>query len=177
MNALAVTAAATMAVLLIMVAELVLSRANERWLRANGAVEVPDEVYRTMRWAYPGTFVAMGIEGAVAGPIPGIVTAAGVAVFVLAKALKFWAMASLGKRWSYGVFVLTGQPLVGNGPYRWLRHPNYVAVIGELVGMAIIVGARITGPLMLLFFGWLLWRRIKVEDRALVLGHRGRAPL
>jgi methyltransferase len=120
-----------------------------------------------MRWAYPGAFVAMGIEGGWWGADPGVLTTAGLAVFVAAKALKFWAIASLGRRWSYGVMVLPGQPLVESGPYRWLRHPNYVAVVGELIGMALLVGARVTGPVATMFFGSLLWRRIAAEERAI----------
>lgn len=167
MTPLALSAAALLTVLLIMLAELAMSRANERWLRANGAVEAPDEVYGTMRWAYPATFVAMGLEGAFFGPTPGRMAVVGVLVLIAAKLLKYWAIASLGRRWSYGVLTIPGAPLVVSGPYRWLRHPNYVGVLGELVGMAILVGARISGPLATIFFASLLWRRIVAEERAL----------
>jgi methyltransferase len=90
---------------------------------------------------------------------------------VLSKSLKAWAIASLGYRWTYRVFVLPGAPLVSHGPYAFLRHPNYVAVLGELVSMALLVGARLTGPVSLLFFGFLLRRRIAAEERALGLSH------
>ncbi|MDH4066903.1 MAG: hypothetical protein OEW19_21085, partial [Acidobacteriota bacterium] len=53
------------------------------------------------------------------------------------------------------------------GPYRWMRHPNYVAVIGELVGVALTVWAPVFGALSVVGFGWLMLRRIEVEDRAL----------
>jgi methyltransferase len=154
-------------VLLLMLAELRLSRANERALRGAGAVEPPQEVYDHMRWAYPGAFAAMAVEGAIRGLEPGMVTAAGAAVFVVAKLLKGWAIASLGPRWTYRVLVLPGVPLVTHGPYRFMRHPNYVGVAGELVGMALLVGAVVTGPLSIVGFGALLRRRIRVEERAL----------
>ena len=86
-----------------------------------------------------------------------------------AKALKFWAIASLGTRWSYKVLVLPGLPLVTSGPYRWLRHPNYVGVVGELIAMALMTRARVTGPLGTVFFGWLLLRRMAAEERAMEL--------
>jgi methyltransferase len=70
------------------------------------------------------------------------------------------------------VLVLPGAPLVSGGPYRLVRHPNYVGVVGELVAMALLSGARITGPLAVLGFGWLLLRRIAAEERALGLGAR-----
>lgn len=163
----ALSIVATVAALLVMLGELLVSRANEHRLREIGAVEPPGDVYRAMAWAYPFGFVAMGIEGALSGPQPGAMTVAGAIVFLAAKALKFWAIASLGPRWTFRVLVLPRAPLVTTGPYAWLRHPNYVAVIGELVGFAILVGAVGTGIVSLAGFGALLWRRIAVEEQAL----------
>jgi methyltransferase len=81
--------------------------------------------------------------------------------------VAWWAVASLGTRWTFRVLIVPGAPLVHHGPYAVLRHPNYVAVVGELAGMALLVGARVTGPLTTLLFSLLLWRRIQVENRAL----------
>jgi methyltransferase len=157
------------AVLVMMLAELWLSMSNERVLRANGAIEANDPVFAVMRLAYPGVFVAMAVEGAIGGVQPGPMVFTGVAVMFAAKALKFWAIASLGTRWTYKVLVIPALPLVTTGPYRWIRHPNYVAVVGELIAMALMTRARVTGPLGTLFFGWLLWRRITAEERAMEL--------
>ena len=164
---LAVAALALVAVLGIMLAEARLSRSHERWLERHGAIEPPRDVYRTMRWAYPAAFIGMALEGALAGPPVGLPALAGVAVFGAAKALKFWAIASLGARWTFRVLVLPGAPLVSRGPYAFLRHPNYVAVMGELAGMALMVGARVTGPVATVGFALLLIRRIAVENQAL----------
>ena len=153
----------------LMLVELAVSRANERVFRQRGAVDAPDEVYPTMRWAYPAAFVVMALEGMLIAPAPGAVTWLGLAAFVAAKALKAWAVVSLRRCWTYRVLVLPGMPLVRTGPYRFLRHPNYVAVLGELVGMAMLTSARITGPLLTLFFAWLLRQRIADEERALSL--------
>jgi methyltransferase len=155
------------AVAAMMLVENRISKSNERWLRTQGAIEPPGDVYRTMQWAYPAAFAAMAVEGALFGPAPGPATLAGVVVFVAAKALKFWAMASLGARWTFRVLVLPGRPLIARGPYAFLRHPNYVGVVGELIGMALIVGARITGPVAALGFALLIRGRIQVEDEAL----------
>jgi methyltransferase len=161
---------ATLTALLIMLGEFFVSRAHERELRMMGAVEPPGDVHRTMTWAYPLAFVAPGIEGALFGPEPGASTLAGAVIFGLAKALKFWAIASLGRRWTFRVLVPPTLPLVTRGPYAWLRHPNYVAVIGELAGFAIFVGAPAAGVAAILGFGLLLRRRIAVEEQALGLG-------
>lgn len=149
-----------------MVWELRLSRRHERLLAARGAEAPPDPVFPTMRWAYPTVFVAMAVEGALArGAVP--TAPAGLVVFTLGKLLKMWAIFTLGERWTYRVLVLPGAPLIARGPYRLLRHPNYLGVLGELVGMALLVGAHLTGPLGTAFFSWLLWRRISTEERAL----------
>jgi len=165
--AIAIALVTLVAVLLIMAGEAVLSSFNERVLRAQGAIEPPDDVIGVMRWAYPASFVAMAIEGAATGPAPRDVLMFGLALFGFAKALKLWAVASLGSRWSYRVLILPGAPLVTSGPYRFLSHPNYLAVAGELISVAMIVGALVTGVLATIGFSWLMVRRIQVEDRAL----------
>ena len=153
--------------MLLMLAEFRMSRRNERNLLRLGAFEPPDDVYSTMRWAYPGVFIAMALEGALTGRRPGIITLAGLIVFCLAKAMKLWAVRSLGSRWTFRVLVPPDVPLVVRGPYAFLRHPNYVAVVGEMVGMALLVGAPISGPIGTLLFSALLRRRIQVENLAL----------
>ena len=147
--------------------EALLSAFNERVLRSRGAIEPAGDVYRLMQWAYPLSFVMMAIEGALSGPAPPNVLVAGLAIFGLAKALKAWAISSLGPRWTFRVLILKDAPLVTAGPYRLVRHPNYIAVVGELVGVAAIVWAPVTGMLAVAEFGWLMLRRIRVEDRAL----------
>lgn len=154
-------------VLAMMLVELLVSRRNEALFRRQGAVEAPDDVYDTMRLAYPGAFVMMAAEGMLRGDWPEATFWSGAAVFAAGKGLKVWAIASLGHRWTYRVLVLPGAALVRSGPYAWMRHPNYVGVVGELVGMALMMGAWISGPVATLGFGWLLWRRMASEERAL----------
>lgn len=161
----------------LMAAELGLSRRNERRLRALGALEPPNDVYPWLRVVYPAAFLAMGIEGLVRGGSSvaqgrdhwsGTLTA-GLVVFVASKALKAWAIASLGGNWSFRVLVPPRRALVSSGPYRYLSHPNYLAIGGELVGTALAVGAPVTGIVSLAAVGALLARRIEVEERALGL--------
>jgi methyltransferase len=153
--------------LLVMAGEALLSRAHEQALRAEGAIEPPRDVYRAMQIAYPACFLAMGAEGAVTGMPAAVVVVAGVIVLLAAKALKYWAMATLGQRWTFRVLVPPRGELVHGGPYAHVRHPNYVGVIGEIVGMGLLVGAPWTCAVSALIFGVLLLRRIRVEERAL----------
>jgi methyltransferase len=119
-----------------------------------------------MQVAYPAAFLAMIVEGLFREP--GLPTIGGGALlFGAAKALKWWAIGSLGRCWTFRIIVVPGAPLVASGPYRVLRHPNYVAVAGELVAVAMMTGAWVTGPLATAGFGALMLRRIAVEQRAL----------
>lgn len=157
------------AVLLTMVLELRISVANERLLRGRGAVEIADPVYGLMRWAYPGVFVLMAAEGAWTGRRLDGFAVVGAATYVVGKGLKVWAIHTLGDRWTYKVLVLPQAPLVAGGPYAYLRHPNYVGVLGELIGMLLMMRALVTGPLGTLLFAELLRRRIAAEEKALGL--------
>jgi methyltransferase len=157
------------AVVAIMVVELRVSQGNERRLRAEGAVEPAGDVYRWMRFVYPLCFVAMAVEGLQRSTTPRPSLVAGVVVLAASKALKVWAVASLGTNWSFRVLVRPGHVLVSRGPYRYLRHPNYTAIAGEILGMALLVAAPLTGVISLASMACLLRQRIDVEERALGL--------
>ncbi|MEQ1896625.1 MAG: isoprenylcysteine carboxylmethyltransferase family protein [Vicinamibacterales bacterium] len=157
--------AALAVALLLMLAEAQRSRANERVLRAAGATEPAGDVYGLMLWSYPGAFVAMAL--AAAWMDVGRLSVAGAAVFLAAKALKYWAISTLGTRWTFRVLVPPESARVTTGPYRWISHPNYVAVAGELAGFALLVHAGWIGLAATLWFVLLMWLRMKVEERAL----------
>lgn len=171
MHALAVPVAATLVIFMLMIAEATLADRHDRRLLARGGVEARGDVYPAMQIVYPAAFLAMAIEGAIGGPPPRSWLLGGLALFAAAKVLKYWAIATLGARWSFRVIVLPDVPLVTTGPYRWLRHPNYVGVMGELAGAGVLLHAPITGAASLVAFGALLVQRIRVEERAL---HRDR---
>jgi len=153
-----------------MLIEARVAAVNERAQRARGGIEPPGDVYQIMQVAYPSLFLAMIAEG-VLQPGHAQVWIGGV-LFAAAKILKWSAIASLGEAWTFRVIVRPGVPLIATGPYRWLRHPNYVAVVGELVGVALMSGARLAGPLGTILFGVLMLKRIRVEERALLASGR-----
>jgi methyltransferase len=148
------------------------SATNDRTLRARGALEPPDDVYRAMQLAYPACFLAVVLESWARGGASGAVALAGGLLFASAKALKFWAIATLGERWTFRVLVPPGSTRTIAGPYRLMRHPNYVAVMGELVGFAMIGQAPIAGVIAIVGFGALIRARVRVEERALGLRSR-----
>lgn len=150
-----------------MIAEAQRSRRNERTLRALGAIEPTHDVYHVMQIAYPACFVGIAGEALLRNAPLGWSFAAGAVVFTAAKALKYWAIATLGDRWTFKVLVLPGRPLVTDGPYRLMRHPNYLGVAGELVGAALMAYAPSAGIVSLGAFVKLMQMRIRVEERAL----------
>ena len=143
------------------------SARNERAQRSRGGVEPPGDVYPAMRIVYPIAFIAMLVEGYLRGGASGGALVGGAAAFGLGKAIKWWAIAALRSAWTFRVIVVPGHRRVTSGPYRFLRHPNYVGVIGELVGIALLANAPVAGALGTILFGGLIARRIGVEERAL----------
>jgi methyltransferase len=171
----AVTLAAIIGLLL---AETRVSRLHQSRLQARGAILPPGDPYLALKVLYPAAFVIMGIEGlwrasaaeaAGVAPGPGAPSwfASGLVLFVASKALKYWAIRSLGELWTFRVYVVPGVPLVRTGPYRHVAHPNYIAVVGELVGTAMMMGARLSGPVTIALFGLALAARVRFENRVL----------
>ena len=155
-----------------MILEARISTANDRRLRAAGAIEPDGDVYRWMQAAYPGCFLVMLVEAWWRGSGLTTIAIIGAAVFVAAKALKYWAIATLGERWTFRVLMPARSRRTLDGPYRFFRHPNYIAVVGELLGFALLAQAPAAGAGAMLGFGALLAARIRVEERALDLRSR-----
>jgi methyltransferase len=140
---------------------------NEAAQRSRGAVEPPHDVYPLMQILYPGVFLAMIVDGALHPAPPSAVVAAGALIFAAGKTLKWWAIVTLGECWTFRVLVVPGAVPIRRGPYRVLRHPNYVGVVGELAGAAMVAGAPVAGPIGTVMFVALMGARVRVENRAL----------
>lgn len=94
-------------------------------------------------------------------------------VFAVFQLLRVWVLCSLGKRWTTRVIEVPGQKPVVTGPYRWLRHPNYIVVAGEILVLPLAFGAWRMALLFSVLNGLVLWHRIRVENIALgnMAGH------
>ena len=149
-----------------MIVEARRAASNESAQRARGGIEPRHDVYAFMQVAYPGVFLAMIGEG-LFRQAPSSMLAAGIVVFALGKLLKWWAIVTLGRFWTFRVIVVPGSIAVSDGPYRYLRHPNYIGVLGELIGSALIANAPVAGPLGTVLFAGLMLVRVRVENRAL----------
>lgn len=143
--------------------ELVLSRRNERLLRARGAVErgrghYPFMVALHVLWL--ASTLLEGRDGKRSHRLP-------LVLFLAVQPLRYWAILALGRQWNTKILVVPGEKLVGRGPYKYLPHPNYVVVAVEVLTFPLIFGARITALVFSVLNAVLLSVRIKEEERAL----------
>jgi methyltransferase len=155
--------------------ELALSRRHLRALLARGAREVGASHYPWMVALHTAFLVACLAEVWLLGrPFRLPLALGALAVLAVAVALRLWTLASLGERWTTRVLVLPGEPLVTAGPYRWLRHPNYLVVVLELAAIPLVHGAWLTAVVFGLGNLALLRLRIGVEEAALAAAEGGR---
>src|ERR1700760_3100155 len=156
------------AVALERVAELIISRRNLDWSLRQGGREYGRSHYPVMVVLHTGLLIACVVEVAV-GHRP-FVPALGWSMLVLvaaAQALRWWCIQTLGTRWNTRIVVVDGLPLVQAGPYRWLRHPNYVAVVIEGAALPLVHTAWITAVAFTVLNAALLFVRIRAENAAL----------
>ena len=145
-----------------------LSRRNAAWAFARGGVEAGRRHFRAMQLLHAGFLAACALEVvALRRPFDPAVGFPMLALALAAQALRYWSIASLGRHWNVRVIVVPGAPAVVRGPYRFLRHPNYVAVALELFAVPLVHGAWLTALLFSAANGWLLAVRIRCEERAL----------
>lgn len=148
--------------------ELRLAKRNEAWAREQGAIEHGARHYPLFFVLHTGWLLAWPIEAWLGGPRLASLWWLWLAAFVGAEALRYWAIGSLGQRWNTRILVLPGKPLIAAGPYRFVPHPNYIAVIVELAALPLLFDAwwtaAIVGALNLVV---LLGIRIPAEARAL----------
>ena len=154
------------AVALERLAELVIARRNLVWAKARGGVESGFAHYPFMVVLHTGLLVACLAEAAHRPFVPALGWSMLVLV-VLAQALRWWCISTLGPRWNTRIVVIPGLPLVGSGPYRWLRHPNYVAVVVEGIALPLVHTGWITAVVFTVLNAGLLRVRISAENAAM----------
>ena len=148
------------------VAELVVSLRNAKWSFAHGGVESGRGHYPFMVVLHTGLLAGCLVEAAYRPFIPALGWTM-LAVVLLSQGLRWWCIAVLGHQWNTRVIVVPGLHLVARGPYRWIRHPNYVAVVAEGIALPLVHTAWITALVFTVLNVPLLAVRIRCEDAAL----------
>jgi len=150
--------------------EMRLSRRHQRAMAAGGTAPLPERVFPAMVALHTGVLAAAVIETLALGrPFVAALAIPAVVLVALANALRFWVIASLGIQWN--VRVVASTPALGvvtSGPYRFVRHPNYVAVFVELTALPLVHGAYLTAVAGALLHAAVLYRRIGLEESVLM---------
>ena len=150
------------------VAELVVSQRNLAWSRARGGVEFGAGHYPAMVVLHTGLLVGCVVEVyALHRPFVGWLGWPMLAVVIAAQGLRWWCIATLGRQWNTRVVVVPGAPRVTGGPYRYISHPNYVAVVAEGIALPLVHSAWLTAAVFTALNAALLRTRISTENAAL----------
>ncbi len=148
--------------------ELSLSARHARAAFARGAVETGQRHYRVMAALHALFFVSCAVEVLWRRPpFHPALAVLGLTGLVCSMGLRYWAIHALGERWNTRILVLPGEPPVTGGPYRYLRHPNYLAVVMELACVPLIHTALFTAVAFSLANAAVLFVRIRAEEAAL----------
>ena len=164
-------------------AEMVYSRRNQRRMRERGARQVRDPVFAGMVLLHIGYLAASPIEVAVMDRT--FLTWLGFSSFALliaANALRIWSIRALSVHWNIQIVSSQSLGAITTGPYRWVRHPNYVALFFEVAALPLIHTAWLTASAATIANLWLLKRRIDAEEQVLMndpgyratMGHKPR---
>jgi methyltransferase len=135
---------------------------NTQRLRAAGAIEFGGLHYPAVILVHAGWLAGLWSLGYDREIVPAYLIA-----FLVLQVARYWVLATLGRRWTTRVLVLPGAPLIESGPYRLMRHPNYVVVAGELVLAPLALGLPIYALVFLALYAGAAYLRIQVENVAL----------
>jgi len=150
------------------VVELVVSNRHVTWSLSRGGIETGQRHYPWMVLLHTGLLVGCVVEVALLDrPFVAWLGWSMLALVVLAQGLRWWCITTLGHQWCTRVIVVPGMTRVVTGPYRWLRHPNYVAVVVEGFALPLVHSAWITAIVFTVLNAWVLRLRITDENEAL----------
>lgn len=150
------------------IAELIVSTRNAKWSFARGGVEFGRGHFPPMVALHTGLLLACLAEvWLLHRPFLPWLGWPMLVLVLASQALRWWCIATLGPRWNTRVIIVRDLPLVAAGPYRWLKHPNYVAVVVEGFALPLVHTGWITALTFTVLNAWLLAVRIRCENRAL----------
>ena len=149
--------------------EMRISRAHQRALAARGLGRERDPVFPLMVSLHTAVLVGSAVEVVVARrPLLPPLAAAALAALVLANVLRLWVIRTMAAHWNVNVVNSLSLGVVASGPFRWVRHPNYVAVFIELLALPLVHTAYLTAAIGAVLHGLVLRRRIADEERVLM---------
>ncbi len=147
--------------------ELMLAEKNRRWSLARGGVESGQRHYYVIVGMHSLYYASLIIERDYFSRTWSPAWPLLLGILVLAQALRIWVIVTLGPFWNTRIIVIPGRNLVRNGPYRFVRHPNYVVVSVELAAVALLCDAYLTALCFTVANAFVLRIRIREEELAL----------
>jgi methyltransferase len=158
--------------------EMGVSRRRQRALVARGAVWVAEPHFRWMVLLHGGVLAGAALEvWLLARPFIPALAIPMLLLFALSNILRWWVIRTLAGHWNVQVVDSVALGVVASGPYRWVRHPNYLAVFAELLALPLIYSAWLTALLGSLAHIWVLRQRIAVEEAVLLADPAYRATM
>ena len=147
--------------------ELRLAKKNEIIVRNEGAVEYDRDGYKYIVYLHIAFFISLLLEKFLLNRGFNSLSLPLFVIFIFAQLLRYWAITSLGKYWNTRILVVHDANLIVDGPYRYIRHPNYIAVITEIAVIPLIFSCYITCIIFSTLNLIALRRRISIEESAL----------
>lgn len=150
--------------------ELMIAARNERWMKARGGIEVGQEHYKWFIYLHVLFFVCLMVEKNIIQYVfqNSVVFYKGAfIIFLLAQSFRIWCIQSLGRFWNTKIIVIPKLALIRKGPYKYLKHPNYIIVFIELIVIPLMFGLYVTALIFSFLHLLLLSVRVPQEDGAL----------
>jgi methyltransferase len=161
--------ALVLAVGIIRLVELTISRRRRKALAAQGARPVGERHFGAMVFLHTAILVGAIAEAWLTRrPLVPALAAAALALVIASNALRWWVIATLGPHWNVRIMSSLGLGVVTDGPFHWIRHPNYLAVFVELTALPLVHGAYLTAAIGAAAHVWVLWHRIRAEETVLL---------
>jgi len=144
--------------------ELFLARRNTARLLERGAIEVAPRHYPLIVGLHTLWLGGLWVLALTRGMAPDLLL---LAIFIVLQGLRVWVLAALGPRWTTRILVVPGERLIASGPYRYLSHPNYWVVIGEILVLPLAFGLVWYAAVFSILNLAVLWVRVRAENKAL----------
>lgn len=150
------------------IAELAVAKRNEKWMLQQGAYEAGASHYPFIVALHVSFFISLILEVVFFDKTLSTWWPLWFSLFVVAQFARVWSLRSLGRFWNTKIIVLPGASIVKKGPYRWIRHPNYVVVVTEILVLPLLFQAYYTAFIFSVLNAFILSIRIAAEEQALM---------
>lgn len=147
--------------------ELGIAKRNERSLKSRGAIEFGSEHYPWIVMLHISFFTFLIMEVMVTDKELSILWPLWLTIFIIAQLGRIWVILSLGKHWNTKILVLPDAPLIVRGPYKYVKHPNYIIVAVEILVLSLLFNGYLTAIFFTILNIWMMSVRIPAEERAL----------